>query len=233
VVHPRNSTRAGVLDIGICWSSAPYSSSLYGSTAEAAAAAADKRPRRSEPTLAASCVECGCMNFTMEIASLAIAGFGVLIAAVGVPLLYAQLRLQNRQRKLELGNFYIQRFWEIDDAMLREPKGTDSHRRERHRYLRLCEDEYDAARYGWLDRLHWSIWHEWLTSTKGASNLRSDLEACDPEENGFPSIRACLAQLKNETQPHSVEACEALTTSPGIRGTPRGHQTGRPPGADH
>jgi hypothetical protein len=45
------------------------------------------------------------MNFTMEIASLAIAGFGVLIAAVGVPLLYAQLRLQNRQRKLELGNF--------------------------------------------------------------------------------------------------------------------------------
>jgi hypothetical protein len=160
-----------------------------------------------------SAVRVGCMNLTMEIASLAMTGLGVLIAAIGVPLFYAQLRLQNRQRKFELGNFYIQRFWEIDDAMLREPKGTDSHRRERHRYLRLCEDEYDAARYGWLDREHWSIWHEWLTSVKGASNLRSDLMACDPKENGFPSIRACLAQLEDEKQPHSIEFCASLKNS--------------------
>jgi hypothetical protein len=172
----------------------------------------DKRqglPRSNRPAASVRC-----MNLTMEILSLAIAGLGALIAAVGVPLLYAQLRLQNRHRKLELGNFYIQRFWEIDDAMLREPKGTDSHRRERHRYLRLCEDEYDAARYKWLDREHWSIWHEWLTSTKGASNLRSDLMACDPGENGFPSIRACLAQLEDEAPPTSSNLCDALTRRP-------------------
>ena len=73
--------------------------------------------------------------------------------------------------------------------------------------------KYDAARYGWLDREHWSIWHEWLTSVRGASNLRSDLMACDPKENGFPSIRACLAQLEDEKQPHSIEFCASLKNS--------------------
>jgi hypothetical protein len=90
--------------------------------------------------------------------SLVITALGVLIAAFGVPALFVQMRLQLQQRKLELGNFYIQRYWEIDDAMLTAPpKRTDSHRHKPHRYLRLCEDEYDAASYGWLDPMHWKI----------------------------------------------------------------------------
>jgi hypothetical protein len=38
---------------------------------------------------------------------------------------------------LELGNFYIQRYCEIDDAMLIVAKGT-SHRHQRNRYLRYA-----------------------------------------------------------------------------------------------
>jgi hypothetical protein len=154
--------------------------------------------------------EC-CMS--VETMSLVITALGVLIAAFGVPALFVQMRLQLRQRKLELGNFYIQRYWEIDDAMLFEPKGTDSHRRQRHRYLRLCEDEYDAASYRWLDPMHWKIWHEWLTSPKGASALEDDLAACDPGRERFPSVRACLAQVRAEGRSHSIERCAARAHS--------------------
>ena len=146
---------------------------------------------------------------SVETMSLVITALGVLVAGVGVPALYVQMRLQLRQRKLELGNFYIQRFWEIDDAMLLEPKGSDSHRRQRHRYLRLCEDEYDAASYRWLDPMHWTIWHQWLTSPKGASALEDDLAVCDPEAERFPSVRACLAQVRAEGTSHSIDSCAA------------------------
>jgi hypothetical protein len=125
---------------------------------------------------------------SVETMSLGITALGVLIAAIGVPVLLVQMRVQLKQRKLELGNFYIQRYWEIDDAMLLETKGTDSHRRERHRYLRLSEDDYVAASNRWLDPMHWEIWHEWLTSPEGASNLEADLAACDPGRERFPSF---------------------------------------------
>jgi hypothetical protein len=146
---------------------------------------------------------------SVETMSLVITSLGVLVALVGVPVLYVQMQLQLRQRKLELGNFYIQRYWEIDDAMLMEIKGTDNHRRQRHRYLRLCEDEYDAASYGWLDPMHWKIWHAWLTSPKTAATLEGDLAVCDPEAEGFPSVRSCLAQVRAEGGAHSIERCAA------------------------
>jgi hypothetical protein len=138
---------------------------------------------------------------SVQTMSLVITALGVLIAAFGVPALFVQMRLQLRQRKLELGNFYIQRYWEIDDAMLIVSKGTDSHRHQRNRYLGLCEDEYDAASYGWLDPMHWKIWHE--------STLEDDLAVRDPGAEGFPSVRACLVQVRTEGRSHSIERCTA------------------------
>lgn len=87
-------------------------------------------------------------------------GLGTLVTAVvGLSLVAWQLRDQRRAMRAEFGNFYIQRYWAIDDAMLLEPKGTDDHRRQRHRYLRLFEDEFDVASLGFLDDEQWAVWH--------------------------------------------------------------------------
>lgn len=78
--------------------------------------------------------------------------FGTLaVAVVGVVGGLMALRQGNRQQRLELGNLYIQRYWAIDDDLLRLPKGSPEHKQARHRYLRLCDDEFEAARRGWVD----------------------------------------------------------------------------------
>lgn len=132
-----------------------------------------------------------------------------MLAAVGLWLAARQLRIQNRQRLLELGNFYIARYWQIDDDLLITSKETADHTRQRHRYLRLCEDEYDAARLGWLDEEQWSVWHRQFLSETGSAHLEGDLSECDPEGNGFTSIRACLQQFRRDGNPHEWTGCTA------------------------
>lgn len=117
----------------------------------------------------------------------------LVVAVVGVSLAIPQLRQGNRQQLLELGGLYIQRYWQIDDDLLRLPKGSPEHTHPRHRYLRLCEDELEAARNGWLDPKQWWVWHSWLAREAAQGQLRSDLEACDRDGTGFDHIRCCLA----------------------------------------
>ncbi len=69
-------------------------------------------------------------------------GLGTLVTAVvGLSLVAWQLREQRRGMRAEFGNLYIERYWQIDDHLLLEPKGSERHRQHRHRYLRLFEDE--------------------------------------------------------------------------------------------
>jgi hypothetical protein len=126
-----------------------------------------------------------------------------IVAVVGVVGGLMALRQGNRQQKLELGNLYIQRYWEIDDELLQLPKGSPEHRQSRHRYLRLCEDEFEAARRGWFDERQWSVWHEWLTKSRTAEMVASDLKSCDPETTRFDLVRACLTSGPG----HSWEQC--------------------------
>lgn len=88
---------------------------------------------------------------------------------------------------------YLQRFWTIDDDLLIAEKGSDEHRRHVHRYLRLCEDEFEAARQGILDYRYWQLWHSWLASGPMRSQLRADLEVVDAADERFAHIRACLS----------------------------------------
>ena len=79
-------------------------------------------------------------------------GLGTLVAAVvGLSLVAWQLREQRRGMRAEFGNLYIERYWQIDDDLLLEPKGSERHRQHRHRYLRLFEDEFDGAYLDFLD----------------------------------------------------------------------------------
>lgn len=122
-------------------------------------------------------------------ASLLIEWLTLAVAIGGVAGGLFTLRQGNRQRLLELGSFYIQRYWAIDDDLLRFPKGSEDHRHARHRYLRLCEDEFEAARRGWLDKHQWEIWHEWISRSNG---ILGDLDVCDPDKDSFEHVRACL-----------------------------------------
>ena len=116
----------------------------------------------------------------------------LVVAVIGVVGGLMALRQGNRQQLLELGNLYIQRYWAIDDDLLRLPKGSTEHKQARHRYLRLCEDEFEAARRGWFDESQWTAWHGWLADPATAVVITEDLEVCDPKANRFEYVRACL-----------------------------------------
>jgi hypothetical protein len=135
-------------------------------------------------------------------------GFGTLVVAVvGVVGGLLALRQGNRQQMLELGNLYIQRYWTIDDDLLRLRKGTPEHKQARHRYLRLCEDEYEGARRDWFDGSQWTTWHEWLTAPNTREIVADDLKVCDPEETRFECLRACLKSGPE----HPWKQCAART----------------------
>lgn len=115
-----------------------------------------------------------------------------VVAFVGVVGGLYALRQANRQRRLDLGSLYLQRYWEIDDDLLQLDKGTLEHNHARHRYLRLCEDELEAAHRGWLERSQWEAWHDWVASVVAQPRLVADLEVCDQGHERFEYLRACL-----------------------------------------
>ncbi len=135
-------------------------------------------------------------------------GLGTLLtAAVGLALVGWQLREQRRALRADFGNLYIQRYWEIDDALLLEPKDTERHRRHRHRYLRLFEDEFDVAGLGFLDAQQWRAWHSILDEPKAMALVRDDLRTCDEAGERFQNLRACIAQRDAEGRPHDIASC--------------------------
>jgi hypothetical protein len=67
------------------------------------------------------------MDLAQELAPWATAT-GTVIAAVGLLLAARQLKIQNRQQRLQLGSLYMNRFWAVDDELtmtdrLNEPTG--------------------------------------------------------------------------------------------------------------
>jgi hypothetical protein len=136
-------------------------------------------------------------------ASLAVQVVTACIALVGVIWGLIELTQARRQQRLELGNLYIQRYWSIDDDLLKAPKGSKEHQQAQHRYLRFCEDEFEAAIDGWLDLKQWRVWHRWLTHASQQTKLRGDLDLCDPQGERFEHLRACLARPSG----HDWEDC--------------------------
>ena len=133
---------------------------------------------------------------------------GTLVVAIGgLSLVVWQLREQRRGMRAEFGNLYVQRYWQIDDDLLLEPKGTDIHRRHRHRYLRLFEDEFDVAELGFLDSKQWEAWHGLLADPKALEQVKDDLATCNPTGDAFTRLRACIAQRENGGGAHKIANC--------------------------
>lgn len=135
-------------------------------------------------------------------------GLGTLVTAiVGLSLVGWQLREQRRAMRAEFGNLYIQRYWEIDDALLLETKGSERHKQHRHRYLRLFEDEFDVASPGFLDREQWKAWHSLLDDMSALARVKDDLHVCNPAEDQFERLRACIGQRDRDGRAHDVSKC--------------------------
>jgi hypothetical protein len=135
-------------------------------------------------------------------------GLGTLGAAVvGLSLVGWQLRLQRIAMQAEFGNLYIQRYWSIDDDLLIALKGSEEHRRHRHRYLRLFEDEFDVASLGFLNPHQWRAWHAVLDGEKALVRVKDDLKVCNPAEDEYELLRACIRQRDREETIHGVANC--------------------------
>ncbi len=125
-----------------------------------------------------------------------------IATAVGVLLAVFGLFAQTHQKKFALAQLYIKRYWAIDDDLTRtenEGASTMSARaRDVKRYLRLCEDEFEIARLGWIDAAIWDVWHE------GICTQITKLQA---ETNDF----ALLTECATGGDGHSARRCPAMS----------------------
>lgn len=114
-----------------------------------------------------------------EIAGAATA-LGVFIAAAG-------LFAQTRARKFGLAQVYIKRYWEVDELFVQDERQRHDSTYAR-RYLRLCEDEFDAARLGWVDIAVWRAWHEGIRSQVGEQRF---------DVSKYGQLARCIEQRKD------------------------------------
>jgi hypothetical protein len=56
--------------------------------------------------------------------ALAVSAATLIVAIVGLAYAGRELKLQTRQEPLQLGNLYIERYWQIDDDLLITRKGN-------------------------------------------------------------------------------------------------------------
>src|SRR4051794_35312043 len=135
-------------------------------------------------------------------------GLGTLVTAVvGLSLVGWQLHEQRIAMQAEFGNLYIQRYWDIDDDLLLALKGSKEHKRHRHRYLRLFEDEFDVASLGFLDAKQWRAWHSLLDNAKHLTRVVEDLAVANPEGDEFLRLRACIRQRRTTHPTHEPKHC--------------------------
>lgn len=151
--------------------------------------------------------------------ALAVSAATLIVAIVGLAYAGRELKLQTRQEPLQLGNLYIERYWQIDDDLLITRKGTRKHRQHRHRYLRLFEDEFDAARLGWIAPDQWEAWNAVLDSESQRNLVTRDLREVSSDDHKFVLIRACLRQRKAEGRGHLPRQCWAMNPDEGVSPT--------------
>ncbi|MCH1883955.1 hypothetical protein [Agrococcus sp. ARC_14] len=129
-----------------------------------------------------------------------------MMAIVGVAL---QVRQANRARKHEFEDIYVQRYWQIMDALSAEdrialvrgemPASAQAHSETRSRlwsYLELCEDEADQREAGLITTV---TWHQWRRGIHGAATrppYQSILDGFENELTMLPESERPFMQLR-------------------------------------
>jgi hypothetical protein len=90
-----------------------------------------------------------------------------LITAVGVLLGVLTLRASQRQRLRQFESFYVARYWHLMDGLsLAALRGdeqsdvSDDDEKVVRSYVRLCEDECELRRDGWIGDATWTLWSD-------------------------------------------------------------------------
>lgn len=97
---------------------------------------------------------------------------------------------------------YVQRFWDIDDRRLRAEQVGDKDELllQDRRYVRLCEDEFELVRLGWIDAEIWAVWHASIRVALEHSRALVDAEPID-----LLLARRCRGAFE-----HEPTACPAV-----------------------
>ena len=92
-----------------------------------------------------------------QVASIATA-FGVFIAVLAV-------RVSNLERRRQFETIFVQRYWSLIDRLSldaqkghRRPQIEVSDEKAVRSYLRLCEEELELRKEGWITGETWQIW---------------------------------------------------------------------------
>lgn len=120
-----------------------------------------------------------------------IADVASVATAVGVGAGIYQLRLSWKQGRASFEQTFVDRYWSIEDARLRD---TDTPPVNRQRYMRRCEDQFEHARLGQISRRTWAIWHDGIRLGLG-----------DHVEGDYAWSTACVAD-----GPHEANHCPAV-----------------------
>lgn len=123
-----------------------------------------------------------------------LAELAALATAVGVLAAVYQLLLSRRQAVSAFEHQFVQRYWDLEDQKA-VPVGDDAP--SRNRYLRLCEDEYEAMRLAQVSWRTWVVWHDAIREAlgEGASTVGKDYEW----------LRTCL-----NSHDHSGAFCDGI-----------------------
>ncbi len=137
----------------------------------------------------------------------------VLVALVAVGTFVFYVVYERRARKTQLSAMYLQRYWEISDGLLTDPKGEQAHTHHVHRLLILTEDEFDAARSGLLDPNYWEKWHGWIAHPSQRETRFHNLGLVHAKPPDFEHLRECLGdpELKISSA-HTWKQCPARQT---------------------
>lgn len=99
---------------------------------------------------------------------------GQLATAVGVFLAWLTLRAARRQRLRQFETIYVQRYWTLMDGLSTDAAAgrrsgglAESDEKIARAYIRLCEDELELRREGWISAVTWRIWRDGIAAQMG------------------------------------------------------------------
>lgn len=134
---------------------------------------------------------------------------GLALTAGSVQLARLQLRDGYEHR-------FVERFWILEDARLeRKYSERTTGPIEHEKYLRLCEDEYEAMGLGGVSFRTWEVWHSAVRDClNDGDDRRVALEGLAKTE--YELVRKCL-----DHPLHSSGHCPALAARQRLLGRTR------------
>lgn len=129
------------------------------------------------------------------------------LAVVGLAFTAVSVQLARRQLRDGYEHRFVERFWVLEDKRLDSKYSSGAVALVEHeRYLRLCEDEYEAMGLGGVSFRTWNVWHAAVRGClKVGDERRAHLDQLPETE--YELIRTCLVR-----EAHRPGDCPALAT---------------------